>query len=142
MSISVTYEPEADDFARAFREVANRGFMRIILYGVGFGIPILQSIAALANAETRADSNPLWWQLGVWWIMFPLLFWGGMRLFRWLFIRRFVKDDASQRGTQVRRLDGDGLHITSPGVSASVNWSVLRSAVETRHFFLLFQTRD
>jgi len=142
MTISVTYEPQPTDFSDAYREVASRGSMRVINYAFGLGIPLLQTILILSDPAVRADPGRLVRQLLPWWTMFPALYWGVTFMLRRWMLRRFVKDDATQQGTQVRRLDADGLHIRGPGMSASIGWSVLRSAVETRRFFLLFQTRD
>lgn len=142
MSISVSYEPEPKDLLEAFREVGNRGLIRILRYGVGIGIPVVQTILILANPTVRSDPGRLTSQLLIWWLMFPALFFGLLMIVRRWSVRRFLKDDATQRGTQTRRLDSNGLHIEGPGHSASISWSVLRSAVETSRFFLLFQTRD
>src|SRR6476469_4465924 len=138
MDISVTYEPEPRDFADAFREIGSRGAGRILRYGIGIGIPAIETLLVLSDSAVRSDPSRLLWQLSVWWGMFPLVFFGLLTLLRRWTIRRFIKDDATQKGIQTRRLDDDGLHIVGPGHSASISWSVLRSAVETSRFFLLF----
>src|SRR5690242_12651882 len=135
MSVSVSYESEPKDFREAFREVSNRGISRIVHYGLGIGIPVVETILIFANSTIRSDPGRLISQLFIWWLMFPALFFGLLMFVRRWSIGRFIKDDATQRGTQVRRLDGDGLHIEGPGHSASISWSVLRSAVETSRFF-------
>jgi hypothetical protein len=142
MGVSVSYEPEPRDFAEAFREVGNRGLSRILRYAIGLGIPVAETISVATDAAVRSDPGRVVWQLVCWWVIFPLLFFGLLAIVRRWGVRRFIKDDATQKETQLRRLDDDGLHISGPGHSASISWSVLRSAVETSGFFLLFQTRD
>ena len=47
--------------------------------------------------------------------------------------------DPSLRGTQLRIVDADGLHIAGAGYAPSLHWNELARATETRHFFLFFE---
>jgi hypothetical protein len=141
MTIAVSYEANPREFADAYREITRRGFGRILRWGFGLGIPIVETILILSDPAKRS-SPTLLWQLLPWWVMFPGLFIGLSAALRYWAIKRLLSDDASQRGLQHRRLDNEGLHIESTGITARVSWSALRSAVETPSFFLLFQSRD
>ena len=140
--IRVTYEPDSGEFAAALREISGHGAMRIVRWLFGLGIPLVETALILSDPKKRADWSTLAGQLLPWWTLFPALFFGLMWIMRRWTVRRLFADDASQKGAQERVLDDDGYHIRSPGMSANVSWTLMRSVIETKNFFLLFQTRD
>ncbi|HEX5971523.1 MAG TPA: YcxB family protein [Gemmatimonadaceae bacterium] len=53
--------------------------------------------------------------------------------------RKALDHDPSLRGTQLRTVDAQGLHIAGAGYAPSLHWHDLARVTETRHFFLFFE---
>jgi hypothetical protein len=52
--------------------------------------------------------------------------------------RKALQNDPALRGTQVRTVDGEGVHIIGAGFRQDLRWTDLVKVVETDEFFLFF----